>query len=358
MNSMHKRLTMLLGPILLVAGAARSEDLTKVYKRVKTSVVVIETEGKTLDPALGVGLVDVGGLGSGVLVSDDGKVMTAAHVVQTADRILVTFLSGETIEARVLASEPAADLALLQLERLPALARVATMGDSDRTEVGDRIFVVGAPLGMSHTLTVGHISARRREDTVFGSMFPTELFQTDAAINQGNSGGPLFNMHGEVIGIVSYIISQGGGFEGLGFVITSNMAKRLLLEKPSMWSGMQGQLLTDELARIFNLPQPEGVLVQAVAERSPAAHLGLRGGAFRARIADIEFVVGGDVILEVMGISIGEEGSEEAIRERLGALESGDEMTVKVLRGGQVIELQNYFFPDLLLPTAPEQANE
>ena len=165
----------------------------------------------------------------------------------------------------------------------------------------------------------------------------------------------MFNMQGEVVGIVSYIISQGGGFEGLGFVITSNMARRLLLDERSMWSGMQGYLLTDELARIFNLPQPRGLLVQAVAGQSPAAHLGLRGGAVRAQIADLEFVVGGDVVLEVMGYSLGDESSSEKIRERLRSLESGDEMTVKVLRGGEIVELKNFFFPDLLLPSTPAE---
>ena len=118
----------------------------------------------------------------------------------------------------------------MQLERRPTGAKPAPLGDSDRAEVGDQIFIVGAPLGISYSLTVGYISARRETDDLFGGFLPTEQFQTDAAINEGNSGGPMFNMKGEVIGIVSYIISQSGGFEGLGFVITSNMAKRLLLD--------------------------------------------------------------------------------------------------------------------------------
>ena len=352
---MHRFVVFQICCFLVCLPTAPAEELTDVYRQVKSSVVVIETEGKALDADYGVGLVDVGALGSGVLVSADGKVMTAAHVVQTADRISVTFMSGEKIRARVLASEPAADLALLQLERRPSVDHVAALADSDTTEVGEQVFVVGAPMGMSHTLTVGHISARRRDDETFSSMLPTELFQTDAAINQGNSGGPMFNMQGEVCGIVSYIISQGGGFEGLGFVITSNMARRLLLDEPSMWSGMQGLLLADELARILNVPQSRGMLVQAVAERSLAEHIGLRGGAILAEIVGNKIVLGGDIILDVMGISLDEEDGAHRIRERVNALKDGDEVAVKVLRGGEVIELSNYYFLDLLRPAAPDR---
>jgi len=339
--------------LTLTVTAPSASDLVKVYNRVKASVVDIEVQQKTVNPATKIGLVSVGGLGSGVLISDDGKVLTAAHVVQTADEIMVTFHSGEEIPARVLSSEPGADLALLQLQRIPQDAQVARIGDSDDVEVGHEIFVVGAPLGISHTLTVGHISGRHQEQDFFGGFHHTDLLQTDAAINQGNSGGPMFNMHGEVVGIVSYIISQGGGSEGLGFVITSNMAKRLLLDEPSMWSGIQGYMLAGDLARVFNLPQESGVLVQTIAERSPASHLGLRGGTLSAVVAGEELIVGGDIILSVMGLQVSAENSVE-IRRRVRGLNAGDELTATVLRGGRIVGLSKHFFPDLLLPAAPD----
>jgi S1-C subfamily serine protease len=337
----------------MATGAALGSPLTDVYKRVQGSVVVIETEQKDLDTALPGQLVSVGGLGSGVLISRDGKILTAAHVVQAADRIVVHFLSGEQIPARVLSSEPAADLAVLQLERKPASAQVAAVGDSDRVEVGDEIFIVGAPLGITYSLTVGHISARRQTDDLFGGFLPTEQFQTDAVINEGNSGGPMFNMEGEVIGVVSYMISESGGFEGLGFVITSNMATRLLLEERRLWSGFQGRVLRGDLARIFNLPQESGVLVEIVAERSIAKAVGLQGGTVKATIAEEELIVGGDVILEVMGIPF-DENERERIRNRFQALKSGDEMVLKVLRAGRIVELKKNYYPDLMLPAAPE----
>src|SRR5438034_2539483 len=255
---MRLRLLMLL--CLVPAGtgrtAAADQALSDVFKRVNPAVVEIHT--KETDVARG-GIaqqVSVAGLGSGVLISLDGKVLTAAHVVQTADAIEVEFLTGEKLKARVVSSEPSADVALLQLEKPPKSPFVARLGDSDAVEVGESVFVVGAPLGVSHTLTVGYISARRKPNATFSGMSRAEFFQTDAAINQGNSGGPMFNMQGEVIGIVSYIISKSGGFEGLGFVVSSNMARQLMLEKRPFWTGVTWFRISGELAEYLNLPQP------------------------------------------------------------------------------------------------------
>src|SRR2546428_13848763 len=214
--------------------------------------------------------VSVGGLGSGVLISPDGKILTAAPVVQTADAIEVEFLTGEPLRAPVLSSEPSADVALLQLEKAPRGPFVAKIGDSDSVEIGAPVFVVGAPLGASHTLTVGYISARRKPNATLSGMSRAEFFQTDAAINQGNSGGPLFNMQGEVIGIVSYILSHSGGSEGLGFAVTSKVARQLL-EQKSFWSGVSGYMLSGDLAQGFNVPPPGGGPPgAAVAAGSPA----------------------------------------------------------------------------------------
>src|SRR5207245_11029881 len=193
------------------------------------SVVVILTREKETAPISDAQPATILNLGSGVLVSADGKVLTAAHVVQTADAIVVTFLNGETLKARVVSSEPAADVALLQLERAPGAPLAARLGDSDAVEVGDPIFVVGAPLGISHTRTAGHVSARRGPNALSDGMSLAEFFQTDAAINEGDSGGPVFNMAGEVIGIVSNIVTRSGGSEGIGFAVTSNVARRLMM---------------------------------------------------------------------------------------------------------------------------------
>lgn len=320
--------------------AERAGSLRDVFKQVDPSVVVVETNSHHVVTGPKMQLATLPGLASGVLISPDGKVMTAAHVVQTADEIKVEFQNGEVSMATVLTSDPAADVALLQLKRVPAGINVARLGDSDEAEVGDEVFVVGAPIGMSHTLTVGHISARRKPNTMFGGMSRAEFFQTDAAINQGNSGGPMFNMSGEVVGIVSHIISKSGGFEGLGFVVTSNLARRLLLDQNPFWSGVESFMLSGDLARVFNLPQSAGMLIQRVASNSPAAQLGLKPGTMTAVIEGDPMIVGGDIILEVQGVPITSDGAGYlVIRDRLTRLRPGDAITVVVLRNGRKEEL-------------------
>jgi S1-C subfamily serine protease len=148
----------------------------------------------------------------------------------------------------------------------------------------------------------------------------------------------MFNMAGEVIGIASSILTKSGGFEGLGFVVTSNTAKRLLLEQPSFWFGLDGIVLEDELAMAFNLPQSMGFLVQQVAENSPAARLGLRPGGIKSQIGLNEMLLGGDVILEVVGIQVSE-GCYQKIASRLSQMKPGDTITVKVLRAGRILQL-------------------
>jgi serine protease Do len=213
------------------------------------------------------------------------------------------------------------------------------LGDSDMVNVGDQVFIIGAPSGISHTLTVGHVSARHRPNTIYSELARAEFLQTDAAINQGNSGGPMFNLAGEVVGIVSHIISKSGGFEGLGFVVTSNMARALLLDQRSFWSGVQGFVLRDHLAKIFNLPPPAGVLIQRVAAESPAERSGLRPGTREATIDGQTFLVGGDIILSVGGIRVGEPGSRERIVALRRSLVPGAALAIVVLRDGERVEL-------------------
>jgi S1-C subfamily serine protease len=275
-----------------------------------------------------------------VLVGRDGTIMTAAHVVNAMDEIVVELASGESIPARVVASEPAADLSLIKLDRVPAGAAVAPMADSDGVKVGDQVIVVGAPYGLAYSMTVGWISARWPPNSVYKEMPLAEFFQTDAVINAGNSGGPMFNMAGAVVGIVSHNISKSGGSEGLGFVVTINTAKKLLLEERSFWSGVEGRLLTSDLADILNVPgRGLGFLVKTVAAGSPADLIGLRGGKTLATIDGESLVVGGDIILKVAGIPLTDLASYERIRKALIGLAPGGPITVTVLRGGDVMEL-------------------
>src|SRR5215813_10527677 len=233
----HKylRAAQLVLPMLVLCISANDarvngQQLRDLFRTVQPAVVIVKTEQVGLAPFPQQGLVSSDGLGSGVLISTD-KVLTAAHVVQSADRTVVEFSQGENIPARVIGCSLSADVALLQLERSPANYVAAKLGDSDQIAVGDEIFVVGSPYGISNTLTAGHASARRDLKDKSQVATAVEFLQTDAAINTGNSGSPLFNMKGEIVGIVTNILSRSGGSEGLAFAATSNTARRFLLEQ-------------------------------------------------------------------------------------------------------------------------------
>jgi S1-C subfamily serine protease len=321
--------------------SGQSPSVGEVFRRVAPTVVVIRARGREIArDGSEVGFTETG---SGVVISPDGKIMTAAHVVHTMDTISVDTLSGERIAARVVASEPAADLSLIQLEQVPAALPVARMADSDKVRVGDQVFVVGAPYGLSHSLSVGWISARWPPNSVYKAMPLAEFFQTDAVINTGNSGGPMFNLAGEVVGVVSHNISQSGGSEGLGFVVTMNTARQLLLERRSFWSGLEGQLLTEDLADLFNIPtRVLGYLVKTVAKDSPGSAMGLRGGNRVATIDGRPLTIGGDIVLEVAGIPVNSAADLVKIRERLNGVEPGGAFAVSVLRDGRVLELTGH----------------
>ena len=328
--------------ILLFTGLAmpaRAQDFRQLFQRTSRSVVVVRTLGKSLSPEPGRGLVESGGIGSGTIISRDGRILTAAHVVQTADRVGVELKDGRYLTASVVASSPRADVALLQLDSPPADLAPIRIGNSDSLETGDQVMVIGAPYGLSYTLTVGHVSGRLKPPGTIGGV-PMEFIQTDAAINQGNSGGPLFNLKGELVGVVSYIMTMSGGFEGLGFAVSSNVAERLLLSTPSFWTGVEGYLLNDELARLFNLPQGAGVLIQQVAAGSPGALLGLKAGSIPVKVRDQELVFGGDIVLEVGGIPVSDDPEmPDRMDQYLNALPAGSSIAVKILRGGKVLVL-------------------
>lgn len=340
--SMKFRAALLLAFLLLPAVWTKSngQQLRDAFRKVSRSVVIVRTKQIDLVPEAGQVMSILDGLGSGVLISNDGKILTAAHVVQTADIAQVEFPDGQVVSAHVLGSDVRADVALLQLDKLPASLTPAPLGDSDKLEVGDQIFVVGAPYGIGQTLTAGHVSGRHQLNKQPQSLTAVEFLQTDAAVNSGNSGSPVFTMDGEVIGIVSSIMSQSGGSEGLAFATTANTAKHSLLERKSLWSGIDGLLVTGALAKTLNLPQPAGVLVQRVAGGSIAARLGIQPGTLRANVCGADLVLGGDVILNVNGIPVAEnDGNYDVIMNSIDALKPGDALVVRVFREGLFVKL-------------------
>ena len=318
------------------ASAAQAQNLNDIFRKVNPSVVVVRAKGRDVSAG---GLTRFNETGSGVLISTSGRVMTAAHVVNAMDEITVEGVASEVVRAKLISSDAAADISLLQLERVTAAMRVAQIGDSNTVRVGQQVMVVGAPYGLAHSMSVGWISARWPANTIFRDMPLAEFLQTTATINTGNSGGPMFNMAGEVIAIVSQNISKSGGSEGLGFVVTINSAQKLLVDRKVFWAALQGILLTGDLAAIFNVPAPAGFLVKTVAEGSQAWNMGLQGGHRIVTVGGRDLALGGDIILAVDGIPVLSEDNIEKIRNRLAGAPLGTPFKMNVLRAGKVIEL-------------------
>jgi len=350
---MHKKYIVTLSACLLIIlsglswtvghgliSEAEAKSLKNVFQKVNPAVVVIYTKEGGYSESRPATPITRGGLGSGIVVSKDGLVMTAAHVVQVADEVSVHFLDGSQVMAKVVNSSLQADVALLKLNDVPDNLHVAKFGNSDLVSIGDEVFVVGAPYGIEHTLTVGYLSGRRKTIGICNQLTPIEFLQTDAAINLGNSGGPMFSMDGKLIGIVSRILSQSGGSEGLGFATSINTAKELLVEQKSFWMGLEAYLVTDAFAKALNVPQEAGLLIQRVANDSPGYQLGLRPGMIPIQIGREKLFIGGDIVLEVQGMPISTDVEETCeIRDTMGRLGHGNRVDFKVLREGQIINL-------------------
>jgi serine protease Do len=322
--------------LLTLPVLAEAQTVDEVFRRINPSVVVIKARGRETTGERTIGFTETG---AGVIVSQGGKVVTAAHVVKGVESISVEVLGDDPVPATVLLFEDRAHLALLQVRGLSRDSTVATLADAANIRAGEQVFVVGAPYGLRHSLSVGVISARWGLNTVNADFPLAEFFQTDAAINTGNSGGPMFNLSGQVIGIVSHIISKSGGNEGLGFVVTSNAVKRLLLDKTVLWAGVDGRLVSDDLAKTLKLPQPTGYLVTRVYAGSYAEAVGLKGATRPETVAGEDIMIGGDVVLKAQGIQISQAADIPRIRDAL-KLAPGQEITLTVLRDGRVMDLK------------------
>lgn len=266
-------------------------------------------------------------LGSGVIVDAGGLVITNNHVVQGADQIIVALADRREYPAKLLFAEPRLDLALLKIEPAGAALPVARLGDSDRAQVGDLVLAIGNPFGVGQTVTQGIVSATAR--TGIGVSDTQFFIQTDAAINQGNSGGALASLTGEVIGINSAILTGGrdGGSIGLGFAIPSNMVKIFLRGASTgkfvtSWVGVEGEPLTSESARVAGLDRPTGMLVTGVSPGSPADRAGLKAG-------DIVYAIDGKEVLD-----------PASLRYRIATQPVGESVTLTVVRGGDARNLK------------------
>ncbi|MEM7598004.1 MAG: DegQ family serine endoprotease [Pseudomonadota bacterium] len=261
-------------------------------------------------------------LGSGFVISEDGYVVTNNHVIESADEIIIEFFSGEELEAELIGTDPKTDIALLKVDTDEPLPFV-TFGDSNTARVGDWVVAVGNPLGQGFSVSAGIVSARNR--ALSGTY--DDYIQTDAAINRGNSGGPLFNLDGEVVGVNTAILSPTGGSIGIGFSMASNVVTRVVDQLREFgetrrgWLGVRIQDVTDDVAEAMGLDKASGALVTDVPE-GPAADAGM---------------LAGDVIMSFDGAEVSDTRS---LVRRVGNTEVGKTVRVIVFREGETQTLK------------------
>ncbi len=316
-----------------------TQSLPNLYNEINSSVVVIDI--LSVQPT-GTNdnqkLVAATSKGSGVLISKTGMIWTASHVVQSAEMVRVEFLDGDVYEAEVLSSNPLADVALIKIKSGFKLKnkKVAQIGDSDALSIGEDVFVLGAPFGLSQSLSKGILSGRHVPKRLGNDFVPLEFLQTDAAINPGNSGGPMFNMKGEVVGISSSIFSTSGGFNGIGFAASSNVAKKFLMEESNVWTGMESVIINGDIAKALNVPQESALLILKLSSKGAANKIGLRGGTIPATIHGMELLIGGDIILDFAGIKFENYNFQALIMKKMEAAAKGDKIPITILRNGKI----------------------
>jgi serine protease Do len=286
-------------------------------------------------------------LGSGFVIDASGVIVTNNHVIDNADEITAIFHDGTRLRATVIGRDQRTDLAVLRVE-VPAgrTLRVARWGDSDRVRVGEWVIAIGNPLGFGGTVTAGILSARNR-DIQSG---PYDSFlQTDAPINRGNSGGPLFNMNGEVIGINTAIVSPTGGSIGIGFAIPANLATGIIAQLREFgetrrgWLGVRIQSVTEEIAESMNLGRARGALIAGVTPNGPAANAGIQTGDVVVRFNDRDIAEMRDLPRIVAETPVGREvpaivlrnGQEREVRVTVGRLEENEPNRQASARPGQ-----------------------
>jgi S1-C subfamily serine protease len=275
-------------------------------------------------------------LGSGFVIDKAGYVVTNYHVVQGAQQIRVSFSNNESMSAVVVGKDPSTDVAVLKVHAVPRALRPLALGDSDGVGVGDEVVAIGNPLGYERTVTSGIVSAVGRAIQAPNMSLIDQVIQTDAAINQGNSGGPLLNSSGRVIGVNTQIATENGGNVGLGFAIPINTVKDVaaqIIDKGHVEHaqlGLSAQAVSPDIARLFHLPVRRGLLVTDVAPSSGAAKAGLLAGSQHVTVDGETYVMGGDLVVAADGQRL---ATVEVLRELVARKKPGDSVRLDVYRG-------------------------
>jgi S1-C subfamily serine protease len=275
-------------------------------------------------------------LGSGFVIDKDGHIVTNYHVVQGASEIEVGFSNRDTVKAKVVGTDPSTDLALLKVSVDAKALTPLSLADSDKVGVGDPVVAIGNPFGLERTVTAGIVSALQREVRAPNNYTIDHVIQTDAPINSGNSGGPLIDSEGRVIGVNSQIetANGGGGNVGIGFAVPSNTVKSVvaqLIEDGRVDRAFLGVTLQDvssDVAGVLRLPAGKGVLVGSVKPGSPAAKAGIKGGKTQVVVAGESYQLGGDMIVAIGGKPV---ATVDALRAAITAHKPGDKVELTVV---------------------------
>ena len=308
-----------------------------VYKKNIPSVVNVTSRSVTFD--FFYGLVPQEGQGSGFIIDKDGHILTNYHVIADARQVKVTLHNHKSYSATVVGTDPAHDLAVIQI-KAPDLVP-AVLGDSRNLQVGQKVYAIGNPFGLAGTMTRGIVSSIRPVREPNGAMID-EAIQTDAAINPGNSGGPLMNWHGEVIGINTMILSNVGQNAGIGFAIPINTAKAVLndlvtlgrVRRPAL--GVRTIPIGPDLADELGLPVDYGLLIIQVTPGGSADSAGLRGGNERAYLGNTPITLGGDLIVAIDDQKVED---EQDLAQMMNNHRTGDTVKVTIYRNKKKMDV-------------------
>jgi S1-C subfamily serine protease len=314
-----------------------------IYSRAAPGVVQVTTTSKVdvePDPFFGFDVPDETqrALGSGFVIDKAGYIVTNFHVIEDADTVEVSFSNNDSMKARIVGKDPSTDIALLKVEASSRALRPLPLGDSAPIRVGDDVLAIGNPFGLERSATRGIVSAVQRPLRAPSGFTIDHVIQTDAALNRGNSGGPLMSARGQVIGVNSAIETgtDGQGNVGIGFAVPISTVRDVvaqLKEKGRVdhpFLGIEARPVAANIAKVFRLPVSKGLIVERVLPDSGAADAGLQGGKTRVVVAGESYMVGGDIVVKADGADL---TSNERLREIVAGKEPGDRLKLEIYRG-------------------------
>jgi S1-C subfamily serine protease len=333
-------------PIPAVNSSSKGPTINEIYRRAAPGVVQVSatqiTSTPAIDPFFGSPFPQTQqtkSQGSGFVIDKAGHVVTNYHVVAGARAVEVSFSNNESVKARIVGTDPSTDVAVLKVDAHSRALTPLRLGNSDAVHVGDSVVAIGNPLGYERTVTTGIVSALQRVIQAPNTYSIDHVIQTDAALNKGNSGGPLLDARGDVIGVNSQIATADAaaqGNVGIGFAVPINTVKTVAAQiirtghAEHAFLGITAQPVTASAAKLFRLPSSNGLLVASVQPGSAAAKAGLRAGTQKATLAGVTYPLGGDLIDSAAGAQL---SSIDQLRDAIAGKKPGDKVDLGVFRG-------------------------